>query len=410
MSSSDGFGTDQATVRKGDEDAWAPTLAADQAESGRGRTPAAPSRSTVLPRVVLTSGHPELVNETRPRFEEECLLGEGGMGQVVRARDHDIARKVAIKRLHPTMCESPAALRRFAEEIRTVGALEHPNIVPIHDVGVDEQGNYFFVMKYLDGETLESIIERLREGRRDYQARYSFEARTRIFLGVLRAVAYAHERGIIHRDLKPANIMVGNAGEVMVMDWGIAKRFHSGPEDASAEATPAGGHSPMTRAGSLLGTPAYMSPEQTRAEPATERSDIYTLSVIFHELLCLEHPIAETSSLEDMLRAVRDRSVPLTSSVKSPHQPPPPMDLTWFIRRGVQKDPRRRYQSVREMIDRLELRAEGIVPIQCHITFTQRMVGEFLRFVNRHPLAFTAALGLTVVTVVAAVVAHFIPH
>jgi serine/threonine-protein kinase len=376
-------------------------MAADEVGPG---TSLLRSRSTVLPRVVTTGGSAALVNEGRPRYEHERLLGEGGMGEVVCARDHDIARQVAIKRLHGEMRRSPAALLRFAEEIRTVGSLEHPNIVPIHDVGVDEDGNYFFVMKYLDGETLESIIDRLREGRPDYHARYSFEQRTRIFLGVLRAVAYAHERGIIHRDLKPANIMVGSSGEVMVMDWGIARRLDA-PAPTELGDAPAPAHRiHVTRAGSLLGTPAYMSPEQARGQPATVRSDIYALCLSFHELLCLEHPIAPDTTLEETLQAVRERPVPLTSSVKSPHQSPPPMDLTWFIRRGLHKDPGRRYQTVREMIERLELRAEGIVPIECHITFTQRVVGEFMRWVNRHPLVFTVALGLTVVAVLVATV------
>ena len=112
--------------------------------------------------------------------------------------------------------ESPEALARFVEEIRTTGGLEHPNIVPIHDVGLDEKGRYYFIMKYVDGETLESILARLRAGDRETHARYGFERRVEIFKGVLEAIAYAHARGYIHRDIKPANIMVGAFGEVLV--------------------------------------------------------------------------------------------------------------------------------------------------------------------------------------------------
>src|SRR5262249_34878051 len=146
--------------------------------------------------------------EVRSRYEAEKLLGVGGMGEVVLVRDQDIERKVAVKRLLPEL-NDPSVVARFADEIRTVGRLEHPNIVPIHDVGVDELGRYFFVMKYVEGETLESIIDKLRARDPAYVAKYSVEARIELFLGVLHALEYAHAQGIIHRDVKPANVMVG---------------------------------------------------------------------------------------------------------------------------------------------------------------------------------------------------------
>src|SRR5262249_13795396 len=133
--------------------------------------------------------------ESRSRYEPTKLLGAGGMGEVVLVTDHDIERKVALKRLLPEMTD-PSILARFVDEIRTVGRLEHPNIVPIHDVGVDELGRYFFVMKYVEGETLESIIEKLQAGDPKYVEKYSIEVRIELFLGVLHALSYAHERGI----------------------------------------------------------------------------------------------------------------------------------------------------------------------------------------------------------------------
>ena len=179
---------------------------------------------------------PKVKPSERQRFEELGLLGEGGMGEVVLAMDHDIARQVSLKRL-PENCDLGRVLR-FAEEIRTVGQLEHPNIVPVHDVGVDSAGRYYFVMKHLRGETLESIIARLKAGDAAAHARFTMEVRIQIFLSVLNAMAYAHQQGFIHRDLKPANIMVGPYGEVTVMDWGLAKRIRG------AEQTP---ELPMTR-------------------------------------------------------------------------------------------------------------------------------------------------------------------
>jgi len=295
--------------------------------------------------------------------------------------------------------KSPAMLLRFVEEIRTVGQLEHPNIVPIHDVGIDEHGDYFFVMKYVDGETLEHVIERLQAGDPAYHAKYTIEHRTRIFMGILEAIAHAHARGFVHRDLKPANVMVGEHGQVMVMDWGLAKRVGA-PEMAAtlATATIDPGRLHHTAAGALLGTPAYMSPEQARGEEATEKSDIYSLSVLFYELLTLKHYLDDCTTLEAMLDGVQHRKAPMAGSVSSPYQRPPPMDLTWYLKAGLEKEPAKRYSSVQAMIDRLERRADGIVPIQCHITFAKRMNGMATRAIDRYPIQVSVAMLVGVVS------------
>jgi serine/threonine-protein kinase len=372
------------------------------------------ARTTVLPRVTFTGPQPELVIDSKQRFEVLRQLGAGGAGEVVAALDHDIGRKVALKKIRAEV-KSPVALLRFVEEIRTIGRLEHPNIIPIHDVGVDERGDYYFVMKYVDGETLESIIAKLRDGDPAYHREYTFEHRVQVFRGVLEAVAFAHANGIVHRDLKPANVMVGKYGEVLVMDWGIAKAIRDpgpGVDDALREPTAEADGDERSRfwrtqVGGLIGTPAYMSPEQARGEPVDERSDVYALSVMLHELLCLKHYLADKPTLAMVLQGVQDDKVPMTGTVSSPHQPPAPMDLSWYIRQGVQKDPARRYPSVTAMIDRLDRRAEGLIPIQCHITLMKRLNGMFARFTDRHPML--ASLGLLggVVALVAAVVLRF---
>lgn len=207
------------------------------------------------------------------------------MGEVVKVRDNDIGRVVALKRLHPGVNDD-STLVRFIDEVRVVGELEHPNIVPIHDVGVDAKGDYFFVMKYVPGETLETVIEKLAAGDPEYHAKFPFERRVAIFEALLEAVRYTHVNGIVHRDIKPTNVMVGPYGEVMLMDFGIARRLRQpwteqGP--AGSGEAPSGKALFSTRVGSLLGTPGYMSPEQARGEPVGERSDIYSLCVLFHE-------------------------------------------------------------------------------------------------------------------------------
>ena len=310
------------------------------------------------------------------------------MGEVIKSVDNDIDRVVAIKRMRPEV-RSPWALARFVEEIRTVGLLEHPNIVPIHDVGVDEEGQYFFVMKYVEGETLEHILERLRQGDRLYHAVYGYERRVEIFMGILDAVAYAHSKGILHRDLKPANVMVGPFGEVMVMDWGLAQRM---------------GQPLQEEASGVTGTPHYMSPEQARGEVLDVRSDIYALCVMLHEMLCLEHYLHDAPTVPAVLVGVQATKPKAPSFVSNPHQPPAPMDLSHFVRKGYEKDPAARYQTVHEMITRLRRRAEGYIPIQCHVTFLKRATTAWTHVLDRHPLMVSAALVMIMLWAVVATV------
>ena len=377
----------------------AETLAKPQAGAATSDTTATTAgfRSTVLPRVELVDEKWVLVKEDRARYEEVAKLGEGGGGVVVRVRDNDIGRHVAVKRLLPQL-RNTGAMVNFVEEIRTVGRLEHPNIVPIHDVAADEAGQPFFVMKYVDGETLESVIAKLSRGDAEYHRRYPFERRVEIFAGVLEAIRYAHDAGIVHRDLKPANIMVGEHGEVMVMDWGIAKHMRrpgaAEPSQGGAEAEDATTPASRTRTGGLVGTPLYMSPEQARGEPADERSDIYSLCVLFHELLCLQHYLGDVNTVPAALEGVQSRKVPFAGLVTSPYQGRTPFDLGWFVDEGVAKRPEDRYPSVAAMIERLGRRREGLIPIQCPITFQKRLTREWLRFVDRYPIAIVIGSGV----------------
>jgi len=286
---------------------------------------------------------------------------------------------VAIKRLRPEMRASNANILRFAEEVRTVGRLEHPNIVPIHDVGIHDSGELFFVMKYVEGETLESIIEKLASGDRAYHARYPFERRAEIFKGILEAIAYAHAKGIIHRDIKPANVMVGPYGEVMMMDWGLA-RMTRGPELGGL-----GGSG-------VMGTPAYMSPEQARGDELDERSDVYSLCVTLFELLTLHHPHEDVKTLPEMLEAVKNTLSPTVLDVTiHGEQGPVPADLGWFLEKGLRKDRTQRYQSVGEMIDRLRRRAEGDIPVQCIVTFSMQASTILRKALGRRPILMSSA-------------------
>ncbi len=354
-------------------------------------------RTTVLPRVAFEGEIPQLVSATRERFESAKVLGRGGVGEVLLARDNDIDRPVAIKRLLPEL-DDLGIVARFVDEIRVHGSLDHPNIVPVHDVGVDAEGRFYYVMKFVEGETLEDIIEKLMKGDAEYHARYPFERRVEIFRQVLRGVQYAHARGVVHRDLKPANVMVGRYGEVLVMDWGLARRIHADAPKFPADdvsktltAPKAAGEQPSARmrtmAGSLLGTPAYMSPEQARGDNdrVDERSDIYSLCVMFHELLTLEHYLSGKGTVAACIVGVQNDEVPFASTLASKHQAMVPADLGHFVRHGVSKNPSERYRSVTEMLDRLQRIEDGHCPVECSATMMKRMSTEAAHAVDRRP-------------------------
>jgi serine/threonine-protein kinase len=357
-----------------------------------GRATTGAGKTAVLPRL---SGE-KLVHDGRDRYAIKRVLGTGGMGEVALAEDQDIGRSVAVKYLHAP--NDGALVARFVEEIHTVGSLEHPNIVPIHDVGIDEQGRYFFVMKHVEGETVENVIEKLAAGDPAYHARYTFTARVELFVAMLRALQFAHARGIVHRDIKPANVMVGKFGEVVLMDWGVAKSAQStshAPSPAAPDAAPAPeGRARLftTRHGSLVGTPAYMSPEQARGdvEHIDARSDLYSACVLFHELLTLHHYMEDRQTLEDMLRAIIAGEGVSVASIASigkadPGQGSVPAELLYFCERGMRKDPKDRPQSAASMIDELAATLDGRVKVQCPTTLTKRVTRELGRFVDRHP-------------------------
>jgi eukaryotic-like serine/threonine-protein kinase len=192
-------------------------------------------------------------------------------------------------------------------------------------------------------------------------------------------------------------VMIGPHGEVMVMDWGIAKslREPSPAEKIFPILGPAqDGRAFETRVGTVIGTPAYMSPEQAMGEQLTERSDIYSLSVLFYELLGLSHPSSAKPTLTETLQAVVEEKPAMLYLLKSPYQRRVPMDLAWFVHKGLLKDPKDRFASVEEMRDHLLRRAGGDIEVRCTATLVKRLLGEFGRLVDQHPhISFSLVVG-----------------
>ncbi len=222
------------------------------------------------------------------------MIGRGGMGEVVAARDLRIGRDVAIKRMR---AETPSqdALDRFLREARVQARLDHPAIVPVHELGLDDHGKPYFTMKKLSGAT---FAQRMTDGT-------PLVKLLRFFTEVCRAVEFAHARGVVHRDLKPANVMVGDYGEVYVLDWGIARVL--------GEAVATGGISPVndvetlegTQTGSILGTPGYMAPEQIRGLAVDTQADVYSLGAMLFEMLVGEplHPRGQAAIATTLAQA-----------------------------------------------------------------------------------------------------------
>lgn len=390
----------------GDEDETRDAEASEAALSPPGET----VRAAILPRTRddFVRSRPAARHVSGPRFETRGKLGVGSGGDVSLEFDRDIERTVAVKRLRS---DDPETVLRFAEEVRTIGGMEHPNIVPIHDVGVDDAERYYFVMKYVDGETLEKVIRQLAAGDPHYQQRYTIERRAEICMEVMYALSYAHARGIIHRDIKPANIMVGKYGEVMLMDWGVAKRLRggAGPDSrASAdaalrpeEAGPATEQERLfkTTMGAIVGTPYYMSPEQANSDHdmVDARSDVYGLSVVMHELFTLRHYLSDRTTLLAVIEGINEADRPFALFVQDIYQAALPCEMMHFVRKGMRKHPAERFQSMAEMIEAFRIARSGRFAVQCYFTLMKRSAYGISHLVDNHPVLVTIAFVVTVI-------------
>ena len=292
------------------------------------------------------------------RYAINGMVARGGMGAILEAKQNAIARKVAMK----VMLDSsdPADALRFIDEAKITGQLEHPNIVPIYELGVDAQDQLFYAMKFVRGITLKKVLELLTQNVEGTVKKYPLAALLTIFQKACDAIAFAHSKGVIHRDLKPENLMLGDFGEVLVMDWGLAKALgkSAAPTDrrrsfvAAPRDTEAGFAS--TLAGTVMGTPHYMSPEQAAGEidSLDARTDIYALGAILFEILHLRSAITG-NSVAEVLESVRRGAITwpdtrVATARKLDHLPGRrvPESLDAIVRKAMALDPARRYAAV----------------------------------------------------------------
>jgi tRNA A-37 threonylcarbamoyl transferase component Bud32 len=263
------------------------------------------------------------------RYEIRAELGRGGMATVYRAYDPSFEREVAIKVLPRELLHDPQFHDRFRREIKTIAALEHPAIVPVYDVG-EEDGVPYFVMRYMSGGSLSQWISK---------GKFSLEDAARIIERISSALAYAHKNGLIHRDLKPDNILFDSNGDPFISDFGVAKLT-----DSSSNMTGSG----------IIGTPAYMSPEQAQGEKVDNRSDIYGLGVIIFQMLSGEQPYNATTPMGIAVKHITD---PVPEILKVDPSLPPETDK--IIKTAMAKNRDERYPTATDLANALNHAAHG---------------------------------------------------
>jgi len=291
------------------------------------------------------------------RYRQRKTLAAGGMGEVLVCRDARIGREVALKLIRRERAQEQQMRARFLREARVQGQLDHPDVVPVYDLGICPDGDIYFTMKRVRGRTLEEVLELLQDGDVATRRELSRRKLLSMFASLCLAVDFAHARGVIHRDLKPANIMLGDFGEVYLLDWGIAK-FIDGDQEAS---NPAGaGVAPdglKTAAGAISGTPGFMAPEQVHGSAVPDvRSDVYSLGSILFELLALE-PLHLGNNAAEVLESTVD-GVDGRPSARAPDlEVPPELDL--LCQRATALEVAARPPSARALSEAVERFLDG---------------------------------------------------
>ncbi|MAT29117.1 MAG: serine/threonine protein kinase [Sandaracinus sp.] len=316
----------------------------------------------------LLDARPAVLDEPEERYTGRGVLGEGGMGEVRLYRDATIGRDVAMKVLLPGRAADPSARARFLREAIIQGQLEHPSIVPVHEIGETASGDPYFTMKRIRGVTLQELLTRLRraaglgshtglervEDLDELEAKYSQRHLLNAFAQACLAVDFAHSRGVVHRDLKPSNIMLGDFGEVYVLDWGIARVMGSdeGGLLDSKIIPPVG-----TRAGTVLGTPGYIAPEQVKGSAAVDgRADIYSLGAMLFEILTLK-ALHRVDRPHIMLTETLAGADPAARARRSPRKVDP--ELMSICVQATRLDASERFQTARELHEAIRRYLEG---------------------------------------------------
>jgi len=331
------------------------------------------------------------------RYELQSEVARGGMGVVYRARDRELERDVALKVIAVAAVD-PDTAARLRREARILARLEHPGIVPVHDVGELPDGRVFYAMKLVSGKRLDELV---REG-------LPLRERLRLLLRICEPVAFAHARGVIHRDLKPENVMVGPFGEVLVMDWGVAKHRGEPLVTGDAASPNAAGSAPHATAhGTVVGTPAYMAPEQARGdvERVDARADVYALGAILYFMLTGRAPGRLQASPDAPTRTwAGPRHASVAPGIAAPRELDQdlPRALEAICLKALAPEPEGRYAGAAELAADVGRFLEG----ERVSAYPEGLLGRARRVASRHRTPILVLLAYVVMRVVLLLVAR----
>ncbi|MEM7220356.1 MAG: serine/threonine-protein kinase [Pseudomonadota bacterium] len=291
------------------------------------------------------------------RYTHFKTIARGGKSLIQSCHDRHLKRVVCYKRLRPEFQDDPLEQRRLLREARVSAMLQHPNTVPTYELGRTRSGHYYFTMKLVHGYTLREVL--------DYRERYDLGQLLDVLIQVAQALDYAHSHRVLHRDLKPENVLVGPYGEVLLLDWGLAKVWEKGargaapPNDPTEDQPLVESSTPddqsLTGAGALQGTPAYMSPEQIRREPGIDhRADVFSLGVLLYEILAGCPPVQGDNPGEVTRRIVEETPMRPSRLLDRGVGEAPPAAVEAIAMQCLEKEPARRIQGCAELVRRLQ--------------------------------------------------------
>lgn len=289
---------------------------------------------SLITEVFSSNKDAKLINKKINQYKIERKIGEGGMGAVYLAKDTKLERKVAIKLLSEEFSKDKTRRNRFFQEAKSASALNHPNILTVHEIGEFEK-THFIVTEFIEGRTLNKYL---------VDEKPPLQAVLELATQIASALSAAHEAGIIHRDIKPDNVMVRNDGIVKVLDFGIAKLMDS-VKSAEIDNEAETRAKPATLPGMIIGTPAYMSPEQARGQKIDLRSDIFSFGVLLYEMIAGKQPFVGATRMDVIGSILKDEPIPL-----SEHQPKIPHELEKVVEKTLRKDCEQRYQHIKDLL------------------------------------------------------------
>jgi serine/threonine protein kinase len=306
---------------------------------------------------IYTPPKPEEVQFSLGHYKIVGNLAKGGMGEVLLAFDPVCGRRIALKRIREDFQDHPALIQRFMKEARITAQLTHPSIIPIYQIYPGDGKSAYYTMPYVEGKTLKQFMRDIRVAEKEgiKSEGGSIPAFMRIFLSICQAVAYAHSFGVLHRDLKPENIIVGKYGQVLILDWGLAKVLEDHANDPEAKQIHENPSS-ITHVGKVVGTISYMAPERALGEPATTQTDIYSLGVILYQFLTLRFPF-KRESLKEFRKNMKNEILHDPSEV-APYRDVPRL-LSAVVTKCLSPIPEHRHNAVDELINDIENFLEG---------------------------------------------------